>query len=101
MAKKKSDDESTPSGQMLRAPAETLYAAELDQLNKDDKHDRPPGWRMSARAVLTYICGGKSGEACVHGQPCFSGGGEGNCVSNDSFIVTCAKGIAMALLRSG
>ena len=63
MAKKKADDEIAPStgGQMLRAPAETLYAAELDELVKNDKHDRPPGWRMSARAVLTYICGGKAG----------------------------------------
>ena len=64
MAKKKTDDETTPgfSSQMLRAPAEVLYAAELDQLIKDDKYDRPPGWRMSARAVQTYICGGKSGS---------------------------------------
>lgn len=62
MAKKKSDDETTAAGgQMLRAPAETLYAAELEELIKTDKHDRPPGWRMSARAVLTYICGGKAG----------------------------------------
>src|SRR5437660_252514 len=66
MAKKKADDETTPtigsSSQMLRAPAEVLYASELEQLIKDDKYDRPPGWRMSARSVLTYICGGKSGS---------------------------------------
>ena len=46
---------------MLRAPAEILYAEEIEQLIKEDKHERPPGWRMSARAVLTYICGGKAG----------------------------------------
>src|SRR6266516_270570 len=64
MAKRKTDDETMPgtNNQMLRAPAEVLYAAELEQLIKDDKYDRPPGWRMSARAVLTYICGGKSGS---------------------------------------
>jgi MoxR-like ATPase len=47
--------------QMLRAPAEILFAEELEQLIKEDKYERPPGWRMSARAVLTYICGGKAG----------------------------------------
>ena len=63
MAKKK-DETAAPATngtQMLRAPAEVLYAAELDEIIKHDKHERPPGWRMSARAVLTYICGGKAG----------------------------------------
>lgn len=49
------------AGQMLRAPAEVLYAEELEALIKEDKYERPPGWRMSPRAVLTYICGGKAG----------------------------------------
>lgn len=64
MAKKKADDEAPPAvtGQMLRAPAEVLYAAELDELIRHDKYHRPPGWRMSARAVLMYICGGKAGS---------------------------------------
>jgi MoxR-like ATPase len=62
MAKKKDDAPAATNGQAQRAPAETLYAAELDELIKHDKHDRPPGWRMSARAVLTYICGGKAGS---------------------------------------
>jgi MoxR-like ATPase len=62
MAKKKDETPPGTAGQMLRAPAETMFAAELDELIKNDKHDRPPGWRMSARAVLTYICGGKSGS---------------------------------------
>lgn len=48
------------ASQMLRAPAEILYAEEIDHLIKEDKHERPPGWKMSARAVLTYICGGKT-----------------------------------------
>ncbi len=66
MAKKKSDD-ITPAprngaaGQMLRAPAEVLYAEEIACLIKEDKYERPAGWRMSPRAVLTYICGGKAG----------------------------------------
>lgn len=47
---------------MLRQPAEVLYAEEIDELIKADKHPRPTGWRMSARSVLTYVCGGKCGK---------------------------------------
>jgi MoxR-like ATPase len=62
MAKKTADDKPAPNGAVLRAPAEVLFAEEIEQLIKDDKHERPPGWRMSPRAVLTYICGGKAGS---------------------------------------
>jgi MoxR-like ATPase len=72
MAKKQSTEpeekplaSSPPKGQdgrMLRAPAEVLYAEEIEALTKADRHDRPPGWNMSARAVLSYICGGKCGS---------------------------------------
>src|SRR5947209_209562 len=69
MAKKKPDavdaaPTTTPgSGNgMLRAPAELLYAEELEQLAKEDKHPRPPGWNLSPRAVATYITGGKAGS---------------------------------------
>src|SRR5258707_15292298 len=68
MAKKKSDDLPMPSpltgaaAKMLRAPAEVLYAEEIEHLIKEDKYDRPAGWKMAPRAVLTYICGGKSGS---------------------------------------
>ena len=53
MAKKKPDDlETIPrldgaAARMLRAPAEVLYAEEIEQLIKEDQHERPPGWRMS------------------------------------------------------
>ncbi|PQO24996.1 ATPase [Blastopirellula marina] len=46
----------------LRAPAEQMFAEEIEALIKEDKHDKPPGWKMSARAVHTYICGGKAGK---------------------------------------
>jgi MoxR-like ATPase len=52
-------------GAVLREPAELLYAAELDALIAEDKHEKPPGWRMSARAVHTYICGGKAGKLAI------------------------------------
>ncbi len=55
--------DATPrTGDVLRAPAEELYAAEIAALIQEDKHDKPPGWKMSARSVHTYICGGKAGK---------------------------------------
>jgi hypothetical protein len=69
MAKKKPDADATPDvapprspDGILRAPAEVLYAEELAQLAKEDKHPRPPGWKLSPRAVATYITGGKAGS---------------------------------------
>ena len=47
---------------VLRAPAEELFAEEIAALVQDDHYEKPPGWRMSARAVHTYICGGKAGK---------------------------------------
>jgi len=53
---------SNGTGGMLRAPAEVLYAEEIEALVNEDRYERPPGWKMSARAVLKYICGGKCGS---------------------------------------
>src|SRR3954463_1696029 len=41
----------------IRLPAETKYAAELSALTRNDTLARPPGWRLSPRAVETYIMG--------------------------------------------
>jgi MoxR-like ATPase len=69
MARKKPDADDTPTangtGGMLRAPVEVVYAEELEQLAKTDAHPKPPGWRMSPRAVATYITGGKAGAMTV------------------------------------
>ncbi|QEL20135.1 ATP-binding protein [Limnoglobus roseus] len=70
MAKKKADDAPAPTppaatGNMLRAPAEVLYAEELEQLAKTDTHPKPPNWKMSPRAVATYITGGKAGTMTI------------------------------------
>ena len=46
------------AGQVLRPPAEELYAEELEALVKGDNDVRPPGWTLSPRAVRTFICGG-------------------------------------------
>ena len=70
MAKKKTDTDGPPaappsSNGMLRAPAELLYAEELEHLAKEDKHPRPPGWKLSPRAVATYVTGGKAGSMTI------------------------------------
>lgn len=68
MAKKKAGDDSevtsssSGSTNILRAPAEELFAEEIEALIANDKHEKPASWRMSPRAVLTYICGGKAGN---------------------------------------
>jgi MoxR-like ATPase len=43
----------------LRLHAEQQYAEELAQLQKQDKAERPPNWRLSPRAVVRYLMGGK------------------------------------------
>ena len=66
MSKKKPEETATAppangsAGKMLRAPAEVLFAEEIEHLIQEDKYDKPPGWKMSPRAVLTYICGGNA-----------------------------------------
>src|SRR5262245_62224273 len=55
-------DKATRNGDVLRAPAEELFAEEIAALIQEDKYEKPPGWKMSARAVHTYICGGKAGK---------------------------------------
>ncbi|MEW4455644.1 AAA family ATPase [Bremerella sp. JC817] len=67
MAKKSTAKATSPSDSNsdLRAPAEQMYAEEIEALIQEDKHDKPPGWKMSARAVHTYICGGKAGKLTI------------------------------------
>ena len=46
--------------QALRPPAEVLFAEELAALEKADKYARPPGWKLSPKAVRAFICGVKN-----------------------------------------
>ena len=52
---------SEPSGdgpaRVLRAPAEQVYADELRVLFEKDTGPRPPGWRLSPRAVRRFVLG--------------------------------------------
>lgn len=50
------------SSAILRLPAEELFANEIEELSKADKHPKPTGWKMSPRSVFTYIVGGKCGS---------------------------------------
>jgi MoxR-like ATPase len=43
-----------------RQPAEQEFAAELEALAKEDTRQRPPRWKLSPWAVVTYIVGGKT-----------------------------------------
>ena len=44
---------------VLRQHAEIQFAEELDELRQQDSGHRPENWRLSPRAVVTYLLGGK------------------------------------------
>lgn len=44
----------------IRLSAEEVYANELSALGAGDKFPRPANWRLSPKAVVTYILGGKA-----------------------------------------
>ena len=44
---------------VLRLPAEQLYANELEALKEEDKkEEKPIGWQLSPKAVLKFVTGG-------------------------------------------
>jgi MoxR-like ATPase len=47
--------------EVLRLPAEKLYEEELHELKKHDCGHVPAGWKLSPKAVLTFITGGNAG----------------------------------------
>jgi len=49
----------------LRQSAETSYAGELEALARDEGAHRPAGWRLSPRAVVTYLMGGTAADGTV------------------------------------
>ena len=44
----------------LRRAAEDLFANELEALSREDDRTRPANWRLSPRAVVSYLMGGKT-----------------------------------------
>lgn len=49
----------------LQLSSEEAYAEEIDELIKNDSGHKPYGWKMSPQSVLTFICGGKSGNKLI------------------------------------
>jgi len=54
---KKVAGNSVAAAAALRPSAEMRYADEIARLQAADKDPRPPGWRLSARAVRRFILG--------------------------------------------
>lgn len=49
----------TMNEQLIRRQAEDEFAEELEELAKVDDRQRPPNWKLSPWATLTYLLGGK------------------------------------------
>src|SRR2546427_4350523 len=54
----KPENESPP--RMVRPPAEMVYVEELAALASNDGSAKPPGWKLSPRAVRQFIVGGEA-----------------------------------------
>jgi len=52
----------TSDTRLLRPHAEQTYAAELAALAASDDRPRPPSWRLSPWAVVTYLLGGRADD---------------------------------------
>ena len=50
---------------LLRDHAEREFATELAALVAADDKARPPSWRLSPQAVVTYLVGGKAGSTAI------------------------------------
>ena len=46
----------------LRKSAEEAYSGELAALAKGDTGQKPAGWALSPRAIVTYLMGGKASD---------------------------------------
>jgi MoxR-like ATPase len=78
MAKKNDKSASAPAvnaaaekdrqAEVLRLPAEVLFADQLEALRQSESSPAPTSWRLTPKAVLTYILGGKAVEATIGGK---------------------------------
>jgi MoxR-like ATPase len=55
----------TADSNILRPHAEVQYAGELEALSRLDGRERPPSWRLSPWAVVTYLMGGTLDDGTV------------------------------------
>lgn len=51
--------------EILRQPAETIYAHELSALKAEDTGAKPTNWQLSPKAVVKYLMGGKTADGTV------------------------------------
>ncbi|MFD1981107.1 AAA family ATPase [Mesorhizobium newzealandense] len=49
----------------IRLPVEQAYATELQALARNDDRQRPAGWSLSPKSVLTYLLGGKADDGTL------------------------------------
>jgi MoxR-like ATPase len=56
---------SQPAATVLRPHAEQEFAHELAALDAIDQRERPPSWRLSPWAVVTYVLGGTLADGTV------------------------------------
>src|ERR1700753_2313429 len=56
---------SAADAELLRPHAEQAYARELAALAAADEGPRPPSWRLSPQAVVTYLLGGEAPDGMV------------------------------------
>src|SRR5436190_4084415 len=66
MAKKSEAPSATAD--ILRLPAETIYAAQLEALKQAETETPPTSWKLAPRSVLAYIIGGKTLDATIGGK---------------------------------
>ncbi|MFF1797074.1 AAA family ATPase, partial [Kitasatospora sp. NPDC058263] len=60
------DQSADPTARQI-VPPEERYAAELEFLAAHDTGPRPPGWRLTPRAVVTFVMG-SGGEKLKAGR---------------------------------
>ena len=56
---KKDIPDAVSAATVLREPAETRHADQLEALRQNDDDTPPAAWKLSPRSVFTYIVGGK------------------------------------------
>ncbi len=59
-----------PKTTTQRQPAEQEFAEELAVLAKADTRQRPPQWKLSPWAVVTYLVGGTVEGETIHAEVC-------------------------------
>lgn len=59
---------SSTTSEQVREPAEVRYADQLEALRQHDQEAKPRSWRLSPRAIMAYIVGGKPLPAEINGK---------------------------------